>query len=176
MKPCPSLARILQSWQWLSESVLTVMVLPWQHNMLSLITQKSLINKSLAMPGIWQWFLLRPFEFQSLGTAVGSPGGGQSKQKQAHPAVTESIWQWHPTPPQQGFHGHMLGMLSKTTMSSRPGPNHLKIASTVSIASSRWDRHLLETSCILPGELLPLPAILPAQDLVPWCNLRYLPL
>jgi len=71
-----------QSWQW------------WfclGSNMLSLITQKSLINKSLAMPGIWQWFLLRPFEFQSLGTAVGSPGGGQSKQKQAHPAVTESI-------------------------------------------------------------------------------------
>ena len=95
---------------------------------------------------------------------VGSPGGDQSKQKQA-PAVTESIDNDGPTPPQKGFHGHMF---SKTTMSSRPGPNpnHLKIPSSVSIASSRRDRHLLETSCIPPVEPQAPPAMLPAQDLV----------
>ena len=43
-----------------------------------------------------------------MGTPVGSPGGDQSKQKQAHPAVTESIVNDGPTPTQQGFHRHIF--------------------------------------------------------------------
>ena len=147
---------------------MTVMVLPWQHNMLSLITPRESYQQVFGNA----WYL-KMISFETLlsfsppGTAVGSPGGGQSKQKQAHPAVTESIDNDTPHYPNKVFTDTCWACFQKPPCHRDLVPNHLKIASTVSIASSRWDRHLLETSCILPGELLPLPAILPAQDLVP---------